>query len=313
VSSDNPSANGLDIKSLAPPGANAFEGNICETSVNAPCGSVGPSLTASPNPIPISGNATAGVTTLSWNAPGAEVIEIRIGSPDGKLFSRMGYRGSIQTGPWVSDGMTFYLQDVTGDKPLTADYTLATVAVHLQRSSSAGLHFPARSGISALLLVVAMCLVRPRTILAASVLLAIHIPAVAQSSEQQISTTLDRMLAGHKSQRELAQYVFDTQGCKHCHTVGEGGKLGFTARGGNTAKGFEGCIAMLTAMNHIASAAPDRRTPQQNKKAARFTEFGCTFCHKMASDKIVITEIGAKLANLHLGCADIEKTLASKR
>jgi hypothetical protein len=29
--------------------------------------------------------------------------------------------------------MTFYLQDVTGGKPLTADNTLATTVVHLQQ------------------------------------------------------------------------------------------------------------------------------------------------------------------------------------
>src|SRR5262249_14224668 len=78
-----------------------------------------------------------GSTTISWNAPGADVIEIRIGSPDGQLFTRMGYRGSIQTGIWVTDGMTFYLQDVTGGRPLTSDDTLATLVVHSQRSNAA--------------------------------------------------------------------------------------------------------------------------------------------------------------------------------
>jgi hypothetical protein len=34
---------------------------------------------------------------------------------------------------WVPDGMTFYLQDVTGGKPLTSDYTLATLVVNLQK------------------------------------------------------------------------------------------------------------------------------------------------------------------------------------
>ena len=44
-----------------------------------------------------------------------------------------GNRGSQQTGAWVADGTTFYLQDVTGGKPLTADNTLAALIVHLQR------------------------------------------------------------------------------------------------------------------------------------------------------------------------------------
>jgi hypothetical protein len=32
----------------------------------------------------------------------------------------------------VTDGMTFYLQDISGGKALTADNTLATVVVRLQ-------------------------------------------------------------------------------------------------------------------------------------------------------------------------------------
>jgi parallel beta-helix repeat protein len=130
LSLDSPSTNGVDIGNS---GDNAFEGNICLTSVNAPCPSVGPSFTASPNPILVTGNAFLGSTTLSWNAPDAQIVEIHIGGPDGKLFTTMGNRGSIQTGTWVPDGMTFYLQDVTGGKPLTSDYTLATIVVHLQK------------------------------------------------------------------------------------------------------------------------------------------------------------------------------------
>jgi parallel beta-helix repeat protein len=128
-----PSTTGVDIRNQAAAGANAFVGNICLTAINAPCPSVGPTLTASPNPIPVMANALYGSTTISWNAPGAEVIEIRIGSPDGALLAYMGYRGSVQTGTWVHDGMTFYLQDVTGGKPLTSDYTLAELVVRLQR------------------------------------------------------------------------------------------------------------------------------------------------------------------------------------
>ena len=92
----------------------------------------GASLTASPNPIPVMGSAL-GTTTISWNAPNAAYIEIHVGSPNGPLFTYDGNHGSAQTGPWVPDGMTFYLQDVTDGKPLTAINTLATLVVHLQR------------------------------------------------------------------------------------------------------------------------------------------------------------------------------------
>src|SRR6266536_5920349 len=56
---------------------------------------------------------------------------------------------------------------------------------------------------------------------------------------------LDRMIAAGKSQRELAQHLFDTHRCKECHTIGKEGKLGFTAKGQERAQGFEGCIASL--------------------------------------------------------------------
>jgi hypothetical protein len=92
----------------------------------------GASLTASPNPIQVTG-AADGTTTISWNAPNASSIEIHVGSPNGPLFASGGNHGSQQTGPWVTDGTTFYLQDVTGGKPLTANNTLATLVVHLLR------------------------------------------------------------------------------------------------------------------------------------------------------------------------------------
>jgi len=92
----------------------------------------GASLTAFPNPIPVTGTTTLGTTTITWNAPNASYIEVHVGSPSGPEFTHWDNRGSMQTGPWVSDGMTFYLQDVTGGKPLTAANTLATLVVHLQ-------------------------------------------------------------------------------------------------------------------------------------------------------------------------------------
>jgi hypothetical protein len=134
ASVDHASAtSGFDVQNLATPGANDFVGNTCVTSINAPCPSLGPTLTANPNPIPVTGNAILGSTTISWNAPDAELIEIRIGSPDGILMTTAVNRGSIQTGSWVREGMTFYLQDVSSGRPLTSDYTLAELVVHLQQ------------------------------------------------------------------------------------------------------------------------------------------------------------------------------------
>ena len=67
-------------------------------------------------------------------APNAQVIEIHVGSPTGALFTQNTNRGSMTTGAWITDGMTFYLQDVTGGLPLTSANTLATAVVHLQKN-----------------------------------------------------------------------------------------------------------------------------------------------------------------------------------
>ena len=123
---------------------------------------------------------------------------------------------------------------------------------------------------------------------------------------------LDRMVAEGKSQRDLARYVFNTHGCKSCHSMGQSGKLGFTEKGKERAKGFEGCISMLTAMNLIAQVDERQRSPQQRQKAARFEEFGCTTCHKIIPGKMGLTDIGTKLTRLHLGCVDVEKLVAAK-
>jgi hypothetical protein len=123
---------------------------------------------------------------------------------------------------------------------------------------------------------------------------------------------LDRMIAAGKSQRELAKYVFSTHGCKNCHTMGASGKLGFTEKGKERAKGFEGCISMLTAMNLIAQVDDQQRSPEQRQKAARFQDFGCTTCHKIIPGKMGLTDLRAKLTHLHLGCVDVERLVSTK-
>ncbi len=328
MSVDHTANGGSDIRNLATAGANAFLGNICLTSLNAPCSPVGPSLTASPNPIAVTANAPAS-TTISWNAPDVQAVEIHIGSPAGPLFVTGGNRGSAQTGAWVADGMTFYLQDVTGGNPLTSDYTLATLVVHLQAKGANGamlLHLPGgppwwAAGAATLLLGFSLFRRRPqrrglRIALGGAALFATMLSGLQQTkgqsqpSPQQTAATLDRMIAAHKSQQELAQYVFDTHGCKDCHTVGQNGKLGFTSRGRQAAGDFQGCIRLLTDMNLIAQTPESRRSSQQRQKAARFQEIGCTLCHKVDPGKLGLTEVGAKLTHMHLGCVDVEKLVA---
>jgi hypothetical protein len=113
--------------------ANATQGGFFPNGVNGaintsaatPAATDGASLTASPNPIPLTGNNTAGVTTISWNAPGAQFIQVRVNSPTGTLFTYDGNNGSMQTGDWVTNGMTFYLINVTNG----ASAVLASLAV----------------------------------------------------------------------------------------------------------------------------------------------------------------------------------------
>src|SRR5947209_10438331 len=113
-------------------------------------------------------------------------------------------------------------------------------------------------------------------------------------SQRKDAETLERMKAAGKSQREIAQYVFDTHGCKSCHFAGQDGKLGFTDKGREIGKGFEGCISMLSAMNLIAQVSNNQRTLEQRKKAVRFEEFGCTFCHRITPGKVGLSEVGAR-------------------
>jgi cytochrome c2 len=115
------------------------------------------------------------------------------------------------------------------------------------------------------------------------------------------------------SSDELAHYVFEHHGCNNCHTLGANGKLGFTERGTQVGKGFEGCISLLTSMNVIAQVKPADRSGDEKQKAARFEEFGCTTCHQIVPGKLGLTAYGTKLKSLHMACTDVEKILASQR
>jgi cytochrome c2 len=152
------------------------------------------------------------------------------------------------------------------------------------------------------------------TIVSATTLLFAGTCLLAQQkqSPQATSAALDKMIAAKKSQKELAQYVFDNHGCNNCHTVGENGKLGFTAKGKQLTNGFEGCIRTLTAMNVIAQVPANQRSADQKTRAQRFDEFGCTLCHQIVPGKMGLTGLGMKLSHLHLGCVDVEKQVASK-
>lgn len=134
--------------------------------------------------------------------------------------------------------------------------------------------------------------------------------ATAASAPGQALT--DEQMA-RMSSNELAHYVFEHHGCAGCHTLGANGKLGFTDRGKQVGKGFEGCIALLTSMSSIVQTKENDRNTTQKEKAARFQEFGCTSCHQVTPGKLGLTSYGGKLKSLHMACTDVEKTLSTEK
>lgn len=86
-------------------------------------------ITANPNPIKVCDKSGSGVTALTWTSTGTTAVEVRVGKSNGDVFAQTGPSGSWTTAKWVGNGMVFYLQDVSGGKPLTRENTIATVTV----------------------------------------------------------------------------------------------------------------------------------------------------------------------------------------
>jgi hypothetical protein len=89
-------------------------------------------LTATPARISQPDGSGVGVTELFWKAPDGVFSEIHVDAPDGPLFTS-GKSGHMRTGKWVRNGMQFFLQDVTGGKPLTSENTLAKIKLEVTR------------------------------------------------------------------------------------------------------------------------------------------------------------------------------------
>jgi len=88
-------------------------------------------IVADPNPMRVCDGSGLGTTTISYTLAGQDLIEVHVDSPDGPLFVRQSNDATTATGKWVTNGMVFYLQDVSDGKGLTAENTLATVKVGL--------------------------------------------------------------------------------------------------------------------------------------------------------------------------------------
>jgi glucose/arabinose dehydrogenase len=87
------------------------------------------SISATPNPFRPDGNGL-GHTTLTWTSALTTKVQVRVNAPDGNRVAESGPGTfSTQTGQWVRDGMTFYLQNVSNGLPLTSANTLARITV----------------------------------------------------------------------------------------------------------------------------------------------------------------------------------------
>jgi hypothetical protein len=128
------------LGSQLPAGSNTIEGTYMgDLAFSASRGSVGVTVsqpeagvtfTANPNPIIVTGGSR-GMTTLTWNAPGHSQLAIFVGSPTGSpMTGTMGSSGSGRTGNWVTDGMQFFLMD------LTTHTAIASVTVHVSTRGS---------------------------------------------------------------------------------------------------------------------------------------------------------------------------------
>jgi hypothetical protein len=69
-----------------------------------------------------------GTTTLYYFVPNATRAQIRVGSPSGPVLIDGGPSGTADTAEWVSEGLTFYLQDTSNGVPGT---TVDTIVAHL--------------------------------------------------------------------------------------------------------------------------------------------------------------------------------------
>ncbi len=112
-------SDGLPFSLIDPNSGRTIASLTAHTKAPATTGQV--TFTASPNPITLAAGTSVGKTTLSWNAPGNNGLQIWV---NGTLFDAgMPASGSADTGNWVSDGTSFTLVNPTSGQ------TLATVNV----------------------------------------------------------------------------------------------------------------------------------------------------------------------------------------
>jgi hypothetical protein len=58
-------------------------------------------------------------------------VEVHVDAPDGPMLAAATASGHADTEKWVRNGTEFFLQNVTGGKPLTRGNTLATLKIRV--------------------------------------------------------------------------------------------------------------------------------------------------------------------------------------
>ena len=117
----------MQTRNILPPAASVFPTGDLEarTATSIPSGSI----TAQPNPFNADSQGL-GQTTVSWMTYATSEVEVHVDAPDGPVFARTGPgRFSRETAHWIRDGMTFYLQNVSGGLALTRENTMAIVTL----------------------------------------------------------------------------------------------------------------------------------------------------------------------------------------
>lgn len=96
------------------------------------------SITANPNPF-VPDAYGFGQTNIIWTSYGTTAVEVHLNAPDGPLFAGSDPgTWSQPTQHWLTNGMTFYLQNVSNGLPLTPANTLATVTVTTTSATPVG-------------------------------------------------------------------------------------------------------------------------------------------------------------------------------
>src|SRR5262249_18409413 len=117
----------MQTRNMFPTAASVFPTDALEarTAKSTPSGAI----SAQPNPFKPD-SQRLGQTILSWMTYATSEIEVRVNAPDGPVFAKTGPgRFSQETGRWIRDGTSFYLQNVSAGRALTPENTLAIVTL----------------------------------------------------------------------------------------------------------------------------------------------------------------------------------------